>query len=171
MDAFAVSVCKGMSFYNYKYKKAFIVGLYFGIFQALMPVLGYLIGYKFLNLIVNIDHWIAFILLLVVGIRMIKNAILNDNRSDDSIKVKTMFCLAIATSIDALVIGLTMSFLNVNIFLSIVLIGIITFAFSFIGVLLGNKVGETFGKKFQILGGFILVVIGTKILFEHLRLI
>ena len=171
MDAFAVSICKGMYFFNNKYKKATIIGLYFGIFQMLMPIIGYLIGYKFHDLIVSIDHWIAFILLLIIGIKMIKNALLNENSIDNSISIKTMFSLSIATSIDALIMGLTLSLFNINIFISVSIIGIITYILSFIGVIIGQKAGEKLGVKSQILGGFILIVIGLKTLFEHLKLI
>ena len=171
MDAFAVSICKGMSIYKNKYTKALIIGLYFGIFQMLMPIIGYYIGYKFHDLIINIDHWIAFILLLFIGIKMIKNAILNENNIDDNISIKTMLSLSIATSIDALIMGLTLSLFNINILLSVSIIGIITLILSFVGVIIGNKVGERLGIKSQILGGFILIIIGMKILFEHLHLI
>lgn len=171
MDAFAVSICKGMTFYKNRYKNAIIIGLYFGIFQALMPVVGYLIGYKFHDLIANIDHWIAFFSLLFIGIKMIKGAILNENIVDNSINYKTMIILSLATSIDALIIGITLSFLNVNIIFSMSMIGIITFILSFVGVIIGNNVGERFGVKSQILGGFVLIIIGLKILFEHLNLI
>lgn len=171
MDAFAVSLCKGMSFCNNKYKKAIIISFFFGIFQALMPIIGYYVGYKFHNLIISFDHWIAFLLLAFIGIKMIKDAILNENDLDDKLDIKTMFILSIATSIDALIIGITMSFLDVNILLSISFIGIITFILSFIGVLIGSKVGQRLGIKSQIFGGFILIVIGIKIIFEHLKLI
>ena len=171
MDAFAVSICKGMSIYNNKYKNGIVIGLYFGIFQAIMPIIGYLIGFRFHDLIVNIDHWVAFVLLLIIGIKMIKSAILDENTIDNNISLKTMLSLSIATSIDALIIGITLSFLNVNLLISVSIIGIITFVLSLIGVIIGNKVGERLGVKSQILGGFILIVIGLKILFEHLKLI
>lgn len=171
MDAFAVSLCKGMSFSNSKYNNGLVVGLYFGLFQAIMPLIGYMIGNRFHDLIISIDHWISFFLLAFIGIKMIKDAILNENNINNRIDYKTMLPLAIATSIDALVIGVTMSFLDVNIILSIFFIGIITLILSFVGVLIGNKVGEHLGIKSQILGGFILIVIGLKILFEHLNLI
>ena len=171
LDAFAVSICKGMSIFKNRFKSAFIVGLYFGSFQALMPIIGYILGSKFHDLIVNIDHWIAFFLLLFIGIKMIKNAILDENNIDDNMSIKTLLSLAIATSIDALIVGLTLSLLNVNIIFSISIIGIITFILSFIGMVIGNKVGDKLGIKSQIFGGFILIIIGLKILFEHLNLI
>ena len=171
MDAFAVSIGKGMTLLKKDYKKSFVIGLYFGIFQALMPLIGYLLAFKFHDLIQNIDHWIAFSLLIFIGIKMIKSAILDEPILDSNINFKTMILLAIATSIDALAIGITLSFLNVNIILSISYIGLITFILSFIGVIIGSKVGEKFGIKSQLLGGFILIMIGLKILFEHLNLI
>ena len=171
MDAFAVSICKGMTLIKKDYKKALIIGLYFGLFQALMPLIGYLLAFKFHNLIESIDHWIAFFLLLFIGIKMIKSAILDEQSLDDNINFKTMIGLALATSIDALAIGITLSFLNVDLLFSISSIGIITFILSFIGVLLGSKIGERFGAKSQILGGMILISIGLKIVFEHLNLI
>lgn len=171
MDAFAVSICKGMSFTKKSYKKAIIIGLYFGIFQAIMPIIGYLIGYRFHDLIENVDHWLAFFLLLFIGLKMIKSAILDEQSLDNKVDFKSMIGLAIATSIDALVIGITLSFLNVDLIVSITYIGIITFTLSYLGVMLGSKVGERFGIKSQIFGGIILIIIGLKILFEHLNLI
>ena len=171
MDAFAVSICKGMSIYNNKYIKALIISLFFGLFQAIMPIIGYFIGNTFHDLIISIDHWIAFALLLFIGIKMIKNAILNENSIDDNISIKTILPLSIATSIDALIVGITLSFLNVNMFFSSSVIGFITFMLCFIGVIIGNKAGQRLGIKSQILGGFILIVLGMKTLFEHLKLI
>lgn len=171
MDAFAVAICKGMSFHKISIFKSLKIGLCFGIFQALMPLIGFFIGYKFHTLIESIDHWIAFLLLLFIAIKMIKDAILDDNIIDDDLSIKTMFGLSIATSIDALIIGISLSILNVDIIFSVTIIGIITFILSFIGSLLGSKVGQKFGLKSQILGGFILIIIGLKILFEHLNLI
>ena len=171
MDAMTVAISKGLSLGKFKLKNCIIIGLYFGIFQAVMPLIGYLLASNFNNLIEKIDHWIAFILLFIIGIKMIKNAILKDNYINDDIDFKTMIGLAIATSIDALAIGITLSFLNVKLLSSIIYIGIITFILSFIGVALGGKVGEYFGKKSQVLGGFILMVIGLKILLDHLNLL
>lgn len=169
MDAFAVSVCKGLSMARMKWKNAIIIGAYFGYFQALMPVLGYLLGYNFQDRISNIDHWIAFILLGVIGINMIKEAISKENDvHNDSVKFKDMIVLAIATSIDALAVGITFAFFNVNLILAISLIGIITFIISVLGVKVGNIFGDKYEKKAEFAGGIILIFLGIKILVEHL---
>lgn len=169
MDAFAVSVCKGLSMKRMKWKNAIIIGAYFGYFQALMPALGYLLGYNFQDRISNIDHWIAFILLGVIGINMIKEAISKENDvHNDSVKFKEMIVLAIATSIDALAVGITFAFLNVNLILAISLIGIITFIISVLGVKVGNIFGDKYEKKAEFAGGIILIFLGIKILVEHL---
>ena len=169
MDAFAVSVCKGLSMIRMKWKNAIIIGAYFGYFQALMPALGYLLGYNFQDRISNIDHWIAFILLGVIGINMIKEAISKENDvHNDSVKFKDMIVLAIATSIDALAVGITFAFLNVNLILAISLIGIITFIISVLGVKVGNIFGDKYEKKAEFAGGIILIFLGIKILVEHL---
>lgn len=169
MDAFAVSVCKGLSMKRMKWKNAIIIGAYFGYFQALMPALGYLLGYNFQDRIYNIDHWIAFILLGVIGINMIKEAISKENDvHNDSVKFKEMIVLAIATSIDALAVGITFAFLNVNLILAISLIGIITFIISVLGVKVGNIFGDKYEKKAEFAGGIILIFLGIKILVEHL---
>ena len=140
MDAFAVSVCKGISMKKMNWKKAIIIGLYFGGFQALMPTIGYFLGAAFQSLITSIDHWIAFILLGIIGGGMIKESFGDDeeNRNDD-VSFKTMIVLAIATSIDALAIGITFAFLNVNLVSAISLIGIITFILSVFGTKIGKK--------------------------------
>lgn len=171
MDAFAVAICKGLSMKKMQWKNAIIIGLYFGIFQALMPVIGYLLGINFQNKIANIDHWIAFILLGIIGINMIKESISKENNiSTDSIKFKDMIILAIATSIDALAVGITFAFLKVNIILSIILIGCITFIISVIGVKVGNIFGNKYEKKAEFAGGLILIFLGIKILLEHLQI-
>ena len=172
MDAFAVSVCKGLSMPKMNWKKAIIIGLYFGFFQGLMPVIGYLLGSSFENLVTNIDHWIAFGLLSFIGISMILESFKKDeSNNNDSIDFKTMIVLAIATSIDALAIGITFAFLNVNLLLSVILIGIITFIISVIGVKIGNRFGDKFESKAEIIGGTILFLIGVKILLEHLNIL
>ena len=169
MDAFAVSVCKGLSMQKMNWKNAIIIGIYFGAFQALMPCIGYLLGINFQDKICNIDHWIAFILLLIIGINMIKDAISKENDvSNDSIKFKDMLILALATSIDALAVGITFAFLKVNIILAISLIGIITFAISVTGVKIGKIFGDKYEKKAEFTGGVILLLLGIKILLEHL---
>lgn len=168
MDAFAVSICKGLSMKKLNLKKAIIIGLYFGIFQALMPTLGYFLGKGFENLVVSIDHWIAFVLLSFIGIGMIKEAFKDEEEINDDISLKTMLILSIATSIDALACGITFAFLRVNILLAVLLIGIITFTISVLGVYIGNKFGDKLEKKAKLLGGIILIGIGLKILIEHL---
>lgn len=169
MDAFAVAVCKGLSMKTFDKKKGLIIGIYFGLFQGLMPLIGYLLGTTFQDLITSIDHWIAFILLSFIGANMLKEGLSKKcEKSNDKIDFKTMLPLAIATSIDALAVGITFAFLKVNIIYAILSIGIITFIMSFIGVKIGNKFGNKYEKKAQIFGGIILILIGLKILLEHL---
>ena len=133
MDAFAVAMCKGLSMKKFNIKTGIIVGLYFGLFQGLMPLIGYFLGSFFEELIVSVDHWVAFVLLSIIGFNMIKESLSNEfESSNDRIDFKTMFPLAIATSIDALAVGITMAFLKVNIFIAVLSIGIITFILSFI---------------------------------------
>ena len=169
MDAFSVAICKGLSLTKIKVKDAIVVGLYFGIFQALMPVIGYLLGISFYDKITNIDHWIAFILLSCIGINMIREAIIiKEEEKNDSLNTKDMLILSIATSIDALAVGITFAFFKVNLILAISLIGIITFIISIAGVKIGNVFGNKYEKKAQIFGGIILILLGFKILLEHL---
>ena len=171
MDAFAVSVCKGLSMKKMNWKKAVIVAIYFGIFQALMPVIGFFLGSTFEELVTKIDHWLAFILLSAIGINMLKEAISKETEAfSDEVNFKTMVVLALATSIDALAIGITFAFLRVRLIFSVLIIGIITFLISFIGVKIGNKFGDKYEKKAEILGGGILIFLGIKILLEHLFL-
>lgn len=173
MDAFAVSICKGLSMKKMDWKKAIIIGLYFGIFQAGMPVIGYLLGVGFEESIKFIDHWIAFGLLAFIGGNMIKEALSKNEEDevDDKVDFKTMVVLAIATSIDALAVGVTFAFLNVNIVLAVSLIGILTFIISCIGVKLGNVFGDKYEKKAELAGGVVLILIGLKILLEHLGIL
>ena len=169
MDAFAVSICKGLAMKKMKWKNAIIIGLYFGIFQAIMPLIGYLLGVSFQSAITSIDHWVAFVLLVGIGANMIREAMSKEKEeARDSIKVKDMLILAIATSIDALAIGITFAFLEVNITLAVSLIGIITFIISVIGVKIGNIFGDKYEKKAELAGGIILIGLGIKILIEHL---
>lgn len=169
MDAFAVSVCKGLSLKKLSIKKALIVGIYFGLFQGGMPVIGYFLGSTFESLITQIDHWIAFILLLFIGGNMIKESLSKEcEDSNDKVDFRTMLPLAIATSIDALAIGITFAFLKVNILVAVLIIGIITFVLSFIGVIVGKKVGCKYKNKAEFIGGIILILMGIKILLEHL---
>ena len=169
MDAFAVSVCKGLALKKIDWKKTAVVGCWFGGFQALMPVIGYLLGSRFKNYITSIDHWIAFLLLGLIGINMIKEALgKEENEEDDSLGVKTMFILAVATSIDALAVGITFAFLNVRIVEAVLLIGITTFVLSCAGVKIGNVFGSKYKSKAELAGGVILLLLGLKILLEHL---
>ena len=169
MDAFAVSVCKGLAMPKCTFKKAAIVGLWFGGFQALMPAIGYVLGAQFQEAIASIDHWIAFVLLALIGGNMIHEALDNDEEeADASLNVKTMFLLAVATSIDALAIGITFAFLKVNIIPAVCFIGIVTFIISFAGVKIGNVFGARYKNKAEIVGGIILILLGLKILLEHL---
>lgn len=169
MDAFAVSVCKGLAMPKCTFKKAAIVGLWFGGFQALMPAIGYILGAQFQEAIASIDHWIAFVLLALIGGNMIHEALDNDEEeADASLNVKTMFLLAVATSIDALAIGITFAFLKVNIIPAVCFIGIVTFIISFAGVKIGNVFGVRYKNKAEIVGGIILILLGLKILLEHL---
>ena len=163
MDAFAVSVCKGLSVKKMEPKHALICGAYFGGFQALMPTIGYLLGSQFESMITQIDHWIAFVLLGIIGINMIKDEELNA-----SFDVKTMLALAVATSIDALAVGVTFAFLHVNIVWAVTFIGCTTFILSAIGVKVGNVFGMKYKSKAEFVGGLILVLMGIKILLEHL---
>lgn len=174
MDAFAVSVCKGISMKKMDWKKACIVGLYFGGFQALMPVIGYFLGTSFQSIITNIDHWVAFVLLGIIGGKMIQEAFQKDNDEEEyssDVSVKTMLILSVATSIDALAVGITFAFLNVNLLLAITFIGLITFVLSVVGTKIGNRFGDKYKGKAEFIGGIILILIGFKILFEHLEII
>lgn len=212
MDAFAVSICKGLALPKINLKLAGIVGLWFGVFQALMPFIGYLLGVNFRIYIVSIDHWIAFILLVLIGANMIKEALSEDDEEEEAeirnlkrstekstegyslnscsisstgqialsrdnsvakeiLGFKTMFLLAIATSIDALAMGVTFAFLNVNIIPAISFIGIVTFTCSAVGVKIGNVFGLKYKSKAEIVGGVILILLGCKILVEHLGIL
>lgn len=169
MDAFAVSVCKGLAMPKCTFKKAAIVGLWFGGFQALMPAIGYILGAQFQEAIASIDHWIAFVLLALIGGNMVHEALDNDEEeADASLDVKTMFLLAVATSIDALAIGITFAFLKVSIIPAVCFIGIVTFIISFGGVKIGNVFGARYKNKAEIVGGVILILLGLKILLDHL---
>ena len=170
MDSFAVSVCKGLSIKKAGIPEGVKCGIYFGGFQALMPVIGYYLGKLFEELIVKIDHWIAFGLLLFIGLSMIKES-RESEKVDDKMDVRTMLILAVATSIDALSVGVTLAFVDVNIWVVVSSIGIITFLFSLVGVLIGRRVGSMLGNRAKIIGGVILIYLGVKILLEHLGVI
>lgn len=169
MDAFAVSICKGLSVPKLQAKHCLICGVYFGGFQALMPLIGWALGIRFQSLITNIDHWIAFVLLAVIGANMIKESFSKEEECPDaSFGFKTMLTLAVATSIDALAVGVTFAFLDVNIIPAVLLIGATTFVCSAVGVKIGNVFGNRFQSKAEFLGGVVLIAIGLKILIEHL---
>lgn len=170
MDAFAVSVCKGLAMPKCDVKKAMTCGIWFGGFQALMPALGYVLGRQFADYITAVDHWIAFVLLAFIGGNMIREALSGEEEeADDSLDVKTMFLLAVATSIDALAVGITFAFLpGTNIIAAVSFIGVITFCLSAMGVKIGNVFGMRYKKKAEIAGGAILLILGVKILLEHL---
>ena len=172
MDAFAVAVCKGLSMKKLELKKAVIIAIYFGVFQALMPVIGYFLGSTFQELVTSVDHGIAFILLGFIGGNMIKEAFGKDcENHNDKVDFKTMIVLAIATSIDALAVGITFAFIKTNITLAVLIIGIVTFIISLIGVKIGNKFGNKYESKAEFAGGLILILTGLKILLEHLNVI
>lgn len=172
MDAFAVSVCKGLSMKKFNIKKMIIIGIYFGFFQFLMPIIGFFLGNSFEEIVKNIDHWIAFVLLGIIGFNMIKESFDDEiEKINDNVDFKTMIVLAIATSIDALAVGITFAFYNVNILLSSVFIGIITFVLSCIGIRIGFKFGDKFQSKAEFVGGIVLILIGLKILLEDLGIL
>ena len=172
MDAFAVSVCKGLAMQKLTLRKAAIVGLWFGGFQALMPAIGYLLGTTFQDKITAIDHWIAFVLLCLIGINMIREAISDDEEdTSGTIGIKEMFILAVATSIDALAVGITFAFVEMNVVLAVILIGMITFGLSALGVKIGNIFGTKYKSKAEIAGGIILIILGIKTLLEGIGII
>lgn len=168
MDAFAVSVCKGLSVQKVKPKHYLIVAAYFGGFQALMPLLGYLLGVRFEAMVANVDHWIAFVLLGLIGANMVRESRAGEEKLDDSFTVSTMLILAVATSIDALAIGVTFAFLGVNIVEAIILIGITTGIISGVGLKIGNVFGSRYKSKAEMAGGIVLILMGIKILIQHL---
>lgn len=175
MDAFAVSICKGLNMKKINHGHAFIYALLFGGFQALMPFVGWLLGTGFKNYITSIDHWIAFVLLSIIGGKMLYEAFSGKeeekSNEDEKLDLKEALVLAIATSIDALAVGVTFAFLGVNIWLAMVIIGTVTFVISYLGVIVGNVFGNKYEKKAEIFGGAILVLLGIKILLEHLGIL
>ena len=177
MDAFAVSVCKGLGMRRLNKKQALIIGLYFGGFQALMPLIGWLLGSQFQKYITSIDHWIAFILLGFIGGKMMIEAIREWNEEetvdvmDAPLDHKNMLVLAVATSIDALAVGITFAFLDTPIIEAITIIGITTMVISIIGVVVGNFFGSRYKSKAEFIGGLILILLGLKILLEHLGIL
>ena len=174
MDAFAVAVCAGLTMKTLNIRKALIIALYFGVFQAVMPLIGYLVATLFADKIVAYDHWIAFALLCFLGAKMIVGSFKKEDNPDDSetsVSPSQMLPLALATSIDALAVGVSLAFLRVSIVPAVSFIGIVTFALSFVGVKIGNVFGKRFKSKAELAGGIILVLIGLKILLEHLEII
>lgn len=171
MDAFAVSVCKGLSVKKLRPKHMLIAGLYFGGFQALMPLIGYFLGVQFQSLIQDFDHWIAFVLLSLIGANMIKESRESADELNDSFGVKAMLPLAVATSIDALAVGVTFAFLQVNIVSAVSFIGVTTFILSAVGIRIGNIFGAKYKSRAELVGGIVLILMGLKILLEHLGVI
>ena len=169
MDALAVSICKGMSIRTLKVRHALIVGLWFGAFQAIMPTLGYLLASNFADLITSVDHWDAFALLVLIGGNMIREALSKEEEKvDASLSFLSMLLLALATSIDAMAVGFTFAFLQVKILPAVLLIGACTFCISAVGVKIGNVFGSRFKSTAELIGGIVLILIGIKILLEHL---
>ena len=177
MDAFAVAICKGLGMRKVNYKQMLLIALFFGGFQALMPLLGWLLGRQFEQYITSVDHWIAFTLLVLIGANMLREA----RKEDDTTEAETVYdaplplgqllLMAIATSIDALAVGISFAFLGVNIWLAIAIIGMTTFLISAAGVFIGNRFGNRYEKRATIAGGIILILLGVKILLEHLGVI
>ena len=171
MDAFAVSVCKGLSVKELRPRHALLAGLYFGGFQFLMPVIGWLLGYRFEEMITSIDHWVAFVLLALIGANMIKESFSKEEELNDDFGFKTMLLLAVATSIDALAVGITFAFLSVRILPAAGLIGVTTFLLSIAGIYIGRAFGARWKSRAELAGGIILILIGLKILLEHLGIL
>ena len=178
MDAFAVAICKGLSVPKVKPCHTLLTGLWFGGFQALMPLIGFYLGTLFADAIQAIDHWVAFVLLGIIGINMLKEAFESEcdccecQGGDADLSLRTMFLMAVATSIDALAVGISLAMAgNVDIFAAVALIGLFTFGMSAMGVKIGNVFGSRFEKKAQLAGGVILILLGVKILLEHLGIL
>lgn len=174
MDAFSVSVCKGLTTKKFSWRMALTCGLWFGGFQALMPLIGYFLGAQFESFIDSFAHWIAFGLLFLIGANIIREAFWGDKEEGENssaLDLKTMLLLAVATSIDALAVGVSFACIQVNIWIAVLLIGVTTFLFAVLGVKIGNVFGSKYEKSAGIAGGIILILIGLKILFEHLGII
>lgn len=168
MDAFAVAITKGLCLRKVRFKYALITGLFFGGFQALMPLVGFYLGVQFEDYLTSIDHWIIFGLLFLIGLNMILESRKEEGEKCDTLSIKNMTMLSLATSIDALAVGITFAFLHANIYTSVAVIGFTTFVLSFFGVVIGNLFGSRFKSKAEIAGGIVLILIGAKILLEHL---
>ncbi len=177
MDAFAVAVCKGLGMKMVNWRHAFVIALMFGGFQGLMPLIGWALGSQLTSLIEPVDHWIAFILLVFIGGKMLWDAFRGDDGcetcgcAEEKLDMRELLMMAVATSIDALAVGVTFAFLGVNVMAAVVVIGVTTFALSFVGVVVGNRFGARFEKPATVAGGVVLVLIGLKILLEHLGVI
>ena len=172
MDAFAVAVCKGLAMGKVRFRQMLVPGLWFGVFQALMPLIGYFLGSRFEKYIVSVDHWIAFVLLAGIGVNMIREAFTEEESDQDtSLSVKAMLPMAVATSIDALAVGITFAFLQVRIVPAVSFIGCVTFLLSMLGVKVGSVFGAKYRKGAEIAGGVILILLGVKILLEHLGVV
>lgn len=183
MDAFAVAICKGLGMKKLDMRQALVIGLFFGGFQALMPTIGWFLGAQFASLVTPIDHWIAFILLAFIGGKMLFDAIKGDDESETpkdgegakggapKLDLRELTMLAIATSIDALAVGITFAFLDVDIVLAASFIGVVTFVLSVIGVAVGNQFGSRWEKPSAIVGGVVLILIGVRILLEHIGVV
>ena len=167
MDAFTVSICKGLAMRRPTFRQMLVIGIWFGGFQCLMPIIGFYIGSSFHSLIEDVDHWVAFALLLIIGANMIRESF-NKEEADDSLAPWTMFVLAIATSIDALAVGFSLAMESVDILTSAAVIGIVTFLMCIVGTRVGSIFGDRYNSKAEIAGGIILILIGVKILLEHL---
>ena len=174
MDAFAVAVCRGLKMQKLNAGQTALIALFFGGFQALMPLIGWFLGTRFEKYITSVDHWIAFALLAIIGGKMISDSFQKEEQEADGrsvLNVRELLVMAVATSIDALAVGITFAFLNVNIVSSVAVIGVTTFVLSAVGVLIGHKFGAKYKNKAELAGGVILILIGLKILLEHLGVI
>ena len=171
MDAFAVAICKGLSVGRVRGSHAVTAGIYFGGFQMLMPLLGYLLGVRFQEIIAGVDHWIAFLLLGLIGANMIRESRGGEEHVDSSFRPRSMLPLAVATSIDALAVGVSFAFLQTPIFQAVAVIGLTTFCFGVAGVKIGRLFGAKYETKAELMGGIILILIGSKILLEHLGIL
>ena len=167
MDAFAVSLCKGLAMGRPTVRSVIIIAAWFGMFQALMPVVGYMLGSAVYDLISDYDHWVAFALLAAIGANMIREALFEEEDADDDISIPTMLLLAIATSIDALAVGISLAMDGGDIWVSAAFIGVITFIISAVGVRIGGIFGSRYGRPAEFIGGVILILIGLRVLLEH----
>lgn len=175
MDAFAVAVCKGLNMRKINYTHSLVIALFFGGFQALMPFIGWAAANFFRDKMTSVDHWVAFALLVFIGGKMVYEALYEkddkNQHENEKIDFKELFMMAIATSIDALAVGITFAFLNVNIAAAVTVIGLTTFILSFAGVVIGNRFGSVYKRKAEIAGGVVLIFLGIKILLEHLNIL